>query len=630
MRKFKILTIFLSCILLISIVLTSCTPPSSDNNTAEDNTTGNVESTTDGTVEPKGDPDKTEQTADTDTEELSVDLTDESVEETTDNTESEAGSDSASDTNATETESLEQTETIEETEAITDIMIGEVIDAPYASNFTVSRVFSDDMIVQRGDHIRVWGFSDPYQDGKKISGEFKGMFAETIVKDGKWCLTFGARLEADTQGADMKIYTDSKTVTIRNILVGDVYMVVGQSNVQYTVQAHLEVADPATQGGGEQAIDPSSIIRILYRNAYDKEGYPTQGTREVCPDLIGDRQWELTSVGSTLPSSAIGYYFAREMVERTEGKVPVGVIEIGFSGRPLGSFLPNEVADALNADTYNAQTGQYSATGKNNYLGSGRYVYNHHMYAFENFAIAGMVWYQGESNNTLKEARKYNKTFSALVEHMRSTHNLINRDFPVFIVEFPSIYKEPAEYSGTQAWRYWELGIIRSYMGSIPMQLENSYIAVSSDLWANREYFNNLHPFCKYEQAKRVADLAEVIILGKGTLEEATGPILKSFEISEDGLSAVLTFDNVGEGLTTSDGGVNVKGIEVYFSKSGFTVSEAPAKAKITAKDQITISHSQKIRGISYNYRSENFYGEEINLCNSYGNPASAFNTDFE
>ena len=75
-------------------------------------------------------------------------------------------------------------------------MIGETINAPYAEKFTVSNVFSSDMVVQRGEHIRVWGFADASENGHKVSGEFMGMFAEARIENGAWTLTFGARLNA--------------------------------------------------------------------------------------------------------------------------------------------------------------------------------------------------------------------------------------------------------------------------------------------------------------------------------------------------------------------------------------------------------------------------------------------------
>ena len=73
----------------------------------------------------------------------------------------------------------------EETTVIVDVMIGETLDAEPAADFTVSKVFSDYMVVQRGEHIRVWGFAPESENGKKVSGEFKGMFAEAIIENGE-------------------------------------------------------------------------------------------------------------------------------------------------------------------------------------------------------------------------------------------------------------------------------------------------------------------------------------------------------------------------------------------------------------------------------------------------------------
>ena len=521
----------------------------------------------------------------------------------------------------------ESDDTEEETDGITDVMIGETLEAEYASEFTISRVFANDMVVQRNEHIRVWGFAPESENGKKVSGEFKGMFAEALIEDGEWCLTFGARLEADTTPAQMKIYTDKKTVRFDGVLVGDVYMVIGQSNVEYSVSTHIANTNDATQGGGQAAITDNSIIRLLRNNKTSGGQFPTAGTTEVCKDLGATKSWTKTTLQDTLEFSAIGYYFATELVDKTDGQIPVGLIEVGFSGAPIGMFVSNEVADALGTDTYNEKTGLYTTTGVNAHEGSGRYLYNRHIYPFERYAIAGLVWYQGESNNSLEEAMKYNKTFTALVEYMRSTHNLVNKKFPVFIVEFPTIYKKPAKFTGT--WHFMELGVIRSYMGSIPMTLENSYVSASSDLWADKYFFNSLHPYCKFEQATRLADIVASVVCKESELADVMGPVLKQIEISEDGLSATLTFENVGDGLQTEDGGTAVKGMIVFCGDTNGMKTEVPQSVEITAKNQITVTHNKKISGVAYNYASDDFYGDSLNLCNSAGCPASAFNTGF-
>ena len=357
----------------------------------------------------------------------------------------------------------------------------------------------------------------------------------------------------------------------------------------------------------------------------DDSIYPTRGSAEVSPDFLNKKQWTKTTLEDTLPFSAIGYYFADHMTKRMEYKVPVGVIEFGFSGFPLGSFLPNEIADEYNTDTYNEKAGYYTTRGRNSTGGSGRFIYNRHIYPFEKYAIAGVVWYQGESNCDFTEAPDYNKTFGALVEYMRKNHNLVNKDFPVLLVEFPSIYEQPEGYTGTGdlKWRYMDLGMIRSLMGTIPSEIDGTYTAASSDLWNNKEYYNGLHPYIKYEQSARLADLAEYAVLGKGDLNEICGPVFDSVQMSEN--KAVITFTNVGEGLTTIEKGTAVKGI-VGLSTLHYDLQPIDCvSAQITAKDQITVVFDKAVRGIAYNFRSDDYYGDTLNLCNSYGNPAIGF-----
>jgi sialate O-acetylesterase len=223
-----------------------------------------------------------------------------------------------------------------------------VIGAEYAADFSVSRVFADDMVVQRNEHIRVWGFAPESENGKKVSGEFKGLFAESLIENGEWCLTFGEKLDADIKGAQMRIFTDKKEIVFKDVLVGDVYMVIGQSNTEYSVNSHFIYCDPVTQGGGKDAIDPDSLVRLNRNNNSSGGDFTERGTAYVYKDLQNQKQWTKTTVEDTLPFSAIAYFFARDMAERLENKVPVGVIEAGFSGAPLGAFLPNEIAEKYN------------------------------------------------------------------------------------------------------------------------------------------------------------------------------------------------------------------------------------------------------------------------------------------
>ncbi len=497
----------------------------------------------------------------------------------------------------------------------------ELLASTQSTGFSVSRAFTSDMVVQRDEPLRVWGWADAAHEGKTVTGEFLGVTAETTVKDGEWEITFEPGFEANAaMGNHMTVRSDSDEVVFENVLVGDVYIVIGQSNVAYWLQSHCS----ATGTDYNSLFADNKPIRIRYNTLGDTAGYPARGTDEVCRDVLNGRTWWVPNANNAKQFTALGYLYALELVERTNAQIPIGIIEIDGNGQPIGTFLPNEVAAATDSDSYNSSRGIYTTGGVNGDWA--RYMYNHYMAPYEKYAMAGVVWYQGESDFQTDMANTYVDKFVALMNYMRDTHNLRNKDFPVYVVEIPTIYPQPAGHTG--AWHYLDLGYIRAEMGSIPTRLSNSYIAVSSDLFTDTRYENSLHPDIKGPQAERLADIAESVWYDQTPLAEATGPILKDYTVSEDRKTITLTFDNVGNGLTTSDGGTAVKGF-VAFTRSGTLNTGKAVTAEITAPDTVTITGTAAMYGIIYNCVDRNLYGQEINLCNSYGRIASAF-TFFE
>ncbi len=97
-------------------------------------------------------------------------------------------------------------------------------------------------------------------------------------------------------------------------------------------------------------------------------------------------------------------------------------------------------------------------------------MYNHYMRPFKNTAIAGMIWYQGESDFIVGSYETYNERFAALVEYMRENSNVTNKNFPVFVVELPSMFNGSEE-----GWAFLPTSAIRSRMGLIPTVVSNTY-----------------------------------------------------------------------------------------------------------------------------------------------------------
>lgn len=475
-----------------------------------------------------------------------------------------------------------------------------------ATAFTVSNVFSNDMVVQRGEHVRVWGWADESQNGKRVSGKFLGTVAHTVIENGEWVLTFDEQWEANTNlGNTMTIYGDGVEYHFTDVLVGDVYMAIGQSNIEYRMEVHLANVTSDKKG----TLDEDALIRLHFNSQDQEEGYPARGTTTVCKEIMSDSRWELPTKANYMRFSALGYYFAEKMLAANGNTVPIGIIEVEAAGMHLAGFLNNEIADATGADTYNSKTGIYTSSGANG-VAATRYVYNRYIYPFERYAIKGIVWYQGESDLHDANTLAYAERFVPLMEHMRETHNVINKDFPIYMIELARCFNSD-----------WSFGTVRAVQGNIAAtQLTNAYLIPTSDLLTSMPR-DILHPDNKWEVSDRLVAVAAAVEYGQSTLDATLGPVLVSIELSENGRSAVLTYANVGDGLTTKNGSKTVKG---FVSMSEDFSTRTNVRGEITAYNQITITSTKPIVCIGYNTDVTYVYGTNVTLCNSEGIPAAA------
>ncbi|MBR4881892.1 MAG: InlB B-repeat-containing protein, partial [Clostridia bacterium] len=287
-----------------------------------------------------------------------------------------------------------------------------IVVVPTATNVAVSKAFSDNMMVQRDDTLSVWGTAD--SDSGKVIVEFAGETAVADVdEEGNWKATFDKTFAYSTEVQDMTVYGGDSETVIEDILIGDVYYVIGQSNVFYSILTQIQQSNDYGITT-ECDFDDSRNIRFFRNsNLYtaDLEGDLAQGTAAELNDVMVDYGWMTPSqVEANLETneyldkrntafSALGYLFAYNMSKEVD--VPVGVIEIDAAGYPLMSFAPNELAEKWGHEQYDEETGTYYyylRTGVlNNPELKTRYVYNHLINPLKNFSTAGIIWYQGES-----------------------------------------------------------------------------------------------------------------------------------------------------------------------------------------------------------------------------------------
>ena len=169
---------------------------------------------------------------------------------------------------------------------------------PDYSSFTVSKTFGDNMVVQRNEQFRVWGTADSSLDGHLVFVEFMDEEAKGVISNGEWCVEYPKALKENTVGSDMVVTCGTKEITIKNVLVGDVYMAVGQSNIAYTFNEAV-TNSPEGYGGKDTVPSESDIIRICNNGLVYQNAYPAQGSDE-CRNIVQKGECQKT-IGAFCP-----------------------------------------------------------------------------------------------------------------------------------------------------------------------------------------------------------------------------------------------------------------------------------------------------------------------------------------
>lgn len=487
----------------------------------------------------------------------------------------------------------------------------------FASKFSVAKVFSDKMVLQRDEKIKIWGFAEHSDDGKYIKVSFSDKTCEAIVKDGKWTAEFEDTFAASKQSRVLTVSGDGCEYSFRDVLVGDVYLVIGQSNIRYNVDAIINGAPEGYPGRDFKISDNEQIRfnRSSIHDADDNEIYPVRGTEEVVEDIRTGRSWGYPSEEGA-EFSAIGYFTAHMIYNKTNGDIPIGLIEIDADGQSLCTFFPNDYAD--NKDLDFIEDGLHRGILLGGEHTPSRYVFNHFIAPFVGYAICGLIWYQGESDFNNDNAPVFAERYTGLINNFRNKWNLINHNFPVVMVELPSVYPLPSDKPADTMWAYIDMGRVRAEMGRIPNMLENCYLSASSDLWLDAEYWNSLHPYCKWPQAERISAILLAVRYGIGELDKVAGPQYE--KISYNNTSASVTYRYTDNGLTSVDSS-DIKGFEVLCNNEWIK----PNDITITDDKTLTLNAASEIKGVRYNAVTDNFFPDKVNLSSAEGIPAIAF-----
>lgn len=474
-------------------------------------------------------------------------------------------------------------------------------------------LFTDNMVLQRDAPIPVWGWAN---DGETVTVVFRGQSVAAQAQDGSW----KAILDPAPAGGphELSVQSNEHNVTLTNVMVGEVWVCSGQSNMEWSV---------ANSANAEAEIENAHHPNIRLFTA------PRQVAGAPQEDVEG--RWSECSPSTVRGFSAVAYYFGRDL-QHALG-VPIGLIHSSWGGTPAEAWTPVEYLEAkemyepilerwrADLQRFPSQLSQL----EDNYMQwvrnaeraerEGRPVpgypslpndprrshwrpaglFNAMIAPLTSYPIAGAIWYQGESN--AGRAYQYRELFRDMIHSWRAAWN--QGAFPFLFVQLANFQTQ------TPAGAWPELREAQTMALSMP----NTGMAVAIDIGDPRD----IHPRDKQTVGARLARSALGVAYKRDIAHSS--PLYSEMAI-EDG-AITLTFQYVGSGLMKRGAGPLRD-----FIIAGEDGDFYPAEAEIVSPNQVRVSSPQVSEPVAVRYAWAD--DPEANLFNREGLPASPFRTD--
>jgi sialate O-acetylesterase len=459
-------------------------------------------------------------------------------------------------------------------------------------------IISDHMLLQRDMPVRIFGKAQP---DEAVSVAFRGQTVQTVTDAvGRWevwlqPLKPGPASEMTIRGAN--------AITVADVLVGDVWIGSGQSNMQW----------PVTQSDNADAEIASATfpqIRLFY--------VPRKTSAVPVEDV--EARWIVCSPESVKDFSAVLYFFGREL--HKDLKVPMGLIHSSWGGTPISSWIsgPSLVGNyrlepfltywenvirqyPVNQTLHEQALKKWEDNGSQGGrpappLGPGHHhqpttLYNAMIAPLTKYTIKGALWYQGETEAGRAQGHIYGDALMTLVQDWRRAFG--QGDFAFYWVQL-------ANYGNAVKNGHW----MRVQEGQVKATaLRNTGVVVINDIGNP----TNIHPTNKQEVGRRLAMLAQ---------SRGASPLYRQFAREGNGIR--IWFDNAGATLKTRGGGP-VTGFQIAGPDGTYVIATATIEGATVRVSSPEVSNPKSVR-----YAWD--YNPDANLTNALGLPASVFRTD--
>lgn len=471
-------------------------------------------------------------------------------------------------------------------------------------------LFTDHMVLQRNTNVAVWGQADV---GSTVvvtgSWESPAVPAQTVAdSQGRWSVNLPTPAAGGPYSVNIK--SADEAVVLNDVLIGEVWICSGQSNMEFGLGA-------AQNGAQEIAAAKYPGIRLFVvprKTTRTPEETVDSAWHPCTPEVVASIGSASYKKGSGKSFSAVGYFFGRELHQ--ELNVPVGLIQTAYGGTPAEAWTQPEWLAQNGLSSINDSWREYDAANKSSESekpeqraeqyrpGS---LYNGMLAPLVPFSARGVIWYQGESNTGVIRAYRqghaclYRELFAATISGWRNLWN--DGELPFYFVQIaPWNYKNP---EGRLA------AVLRESQLEVMKRVENTGMAVTSDIGD----LNDIHPENKQEVGRRLALWARAETYGQNI--EYSGPVYRDF--SQEGSNIRIAFNHIDGGLVFKGGPASCWEIagkdRVFYSAT----AGIDGNTIIVSSDKV-----ERPEAVRFGFTN----GAEPNLFNKADLPASPFRTD--
>ncbi|MFL5741534.1 MAG: sialate O-acetylesterase [Flavisolibacter sp.] len=433
-------------------------------------------------------------------------------------------------------------------------------------------ILSSHMVVQQKNELHFWGWCEPGEKIQLKTGWDTTTYSTTGTSAAKWTITL--RSPAAGGPYDISI-TGNNHILIEDVLVGEVWLCSGQSNMEMSVNWGLPYSTEVNAASNQQ-------IRF----------FQIPRTTALYPQEDLKAHWVVCNPEDMKRFSAAGYFFGLTLQQQLQA--PVGLINASWGGTPAEAWTPNSIVEndsilKIAASKLKPSNGWPVNAGS---------TFNGMIYPLTNFAIAGAIWYQGESN--VGTANTYTSLFTRMIRSWRSEWK---KDFPFYFVQIAPF----AGYGDKDA-----AAFLREAQTNA-LELPHTGMVLTTDLVDN---INDIHPKLKKEVGQRLANYALSETYGKN-IGAYQSPVFKSMKVEKNHLR--IYFDHAAHGLVSRGGAPG----EIFIA--GPDHNFLPANARIE-KDMLVVWNDAIRNPVAVRFAFSN--APRPNLFNSEGLPVIPFRTD--